>query len=236
MKKTIVGIAANHRLDAGEALHHLSVVYTPDGYVKGVREAGGLPMILPMSGPETAADYVAQVDKLILAGGQNIAPKFYRSTLETEQDDSYLPRDEFELALIEAALLQKKPIFAVCRGMQLLNVAFGGTLIQSLGNRTEIQHMQAPIPITVPTHELRTKKASTLQNVYGEHTQVNSFHNQAIDRLAANFQETAWSPDEVIEGIEDTEHRLLGVQWHPDFAFDALEQERAIFDYVVHEL
>lgn len=96
--------------------------------------------------------------------------------------------------------------------------------------------MQAPIPKEVPTHAIATAEKSMLARVYGQKTKVNSFHHQAVDRLARPLQKTAWSPDGIIEGIEHVDQRLLAVQWHPDFAYDALLQEQAVFKYVVDVL
>ncbi|OTN75667.1 hypothetical protein A5886_000742 [Enterococcus sp. 8G7_MSG3316] len=235
MKRPTIGIAANEVADAGETLHHLPISYTPLGYVRAVQQAGGLPLILPIGDSATAKEYIAQIDKLVLAGGQDVSPKFYGQE-KTINLSSYLQRDEFELALIDEALLQKKPIFAVCRGMQLINVALGGTLLQDISNHSDIVHMQAPIPKEVPTHVIETLDESRLSAIYGRKTHVNSFHHQAVDKLAQGLCKTAWSPDGIIEGLEAAERRIMGVQWHPDFAYDALSQEMAAFRYVVNDL
>lgn len=236
MKRPVIGIAANEIQNSGEVLHELPILYTPIGYVKAVQKAGALALVLPISEKEAAKEYIHQIDKLVLAGGQNVATKFYGQPLATEQDYSFLARDEFELALIDEALRQKKPIFAVCRGMQLLNVAFGGDLQQKIDESNGTRHMQAPIPREIPTHAIQTLEGSMLQSLYGSRNKVNSFHHQAINRLASNFTATAWSPDNIIEGIEDTQHKILAVQWHPDFAYEALVQEMGIFQYVVNHL
>ncbi|MHC5248672.1 gamma-glutamyl-gamma-aminobutyrate hydrolase family protein [Enterococcus sp. LJL120] len=234
MAKPIIGVAANESQNPGTVLYEMPILYTPLGYTKAIQEVGGLAMVLPISEKAAAKEYVSQIDKLVLAGGQNVSPKFYGEAMTTA-DSTFLARDEFELALIEAALLQKKPIFAVCRGMQLLNVALGGTLHQDI-SQMKISHMQDPIPRQVATHEIFTEKGSILNHIYGDQTMVNSFHHQAVDHLATNFKETAWSPDDVIEGIEDRQQHLLGVQWHPDFAYDALPQELSAFRYLVESL
>lgn len=236
MGKPIIGIAANEVYDAGSTLHHLSVSYTPVGYVKAIQKAGGLPMIMPIGDKEMAKEYINQIDKLVLAGGQDVSAKFYKKQPLTPTAENLLIRDEFELALIDEALLQGKPIFAVCRGMQLLNVALGGDLQEDISQASEILHMQTPIPKEVPTHSIFTSENSQLKKIYGTQTKVNSFHHQAVGRLASDFTETAWSPDEIIEGIESKKQRLLAVQWHPDFAYDALPQEMAAFQYVVDKL
>jgi putative glutamine amidotransferase len=235
MRRTIVGIAANEVADAGEKLHGLSITYTPTGYVQGVQKAGGMPLVLPIDTPQMAKEYIEQIDKLILAGGQDVSPHYYKQTRKVAGD--YLEkRDDFELALLEEALKQGKPVFAVCRGMQLMNVFFGGSLKQELHSFTEIMHMQNPIPKEYPSHELLTNENSVLHSIYGTRNQVNSFHNQGIDVLASSFKETAFCTDGLIEGIENADNRLLGVQWHPDFSFQTQPHEMEIFTHVVQTL
>lgn len=240
MERPIIGIAANELDDAGKTLHHLPISYTPAGYVRAVHKAGGLPLVLPVGTPDMASDYVSQIDKLILAGGQNVAPDLYGEKVLVKEAEISKERDRFELALIEEAIKQRKPIFAVCRGMQLINVALGGNLYQDLSNdaHSKIAHMQVPVPRQIPTHKIHTKKETILRRIYGEETLVNSFHFQAIKTLASSFKATAYSEDGLIEGIESTDKQIpfLGVQWHPDFAYEYLEQEMSIFRYAVQEL
>lgn len=107
MRRQIIGISANNILDSGEMLYHLPISYTPDGYVKAVQKAGGLPLVLPVGTKDLAKDYISQVDKLILTGGQDVLPKFYKQA-KTVQGNYSEARDRFELALLEEALLQKK--------------------------------------------------------------------------------------------------------------------------------
>lgn len=235
MGRVVVGIAANESLDAGENLHHLSITYTPSGYVKAVQQAGGLPMVMPIDSADMAKEYVARIDKLILAGGQDVSPRYYKQT-KTVQGSYLEKRDQFELALMDEALKQGKPVFAVCRGMQLMNVFFGGDLKQELHSYTEIAHMQNPIPKEQPAHELLTQKTSILRSIYGKQAEVNSFHNQGVNRVAREFQEAACCSDGLVEAIENKPRRLLGVQWHPDFAFTTQPKEMEVFDYVVNAL
>jgi Predicted glutamine amidotransferases len=234
MPMTVVGIAANEALDAGDKLHHLAISYTPQGYVKGVQAAGGLPMVLPIAEPEYAKEYIARIDKLILAGGQDVSPHYYHKTQVTP--GNYLQtRDRFEMALLEEALKQDKPVFAVCRGMQLMNVYFGGTLKQELADFSDVDHMQK-LPQHVPSHTVLTNQTSALHTIYGTKGYVNSFHHQGVDELARTLNVGATCPDGLIEAIEAPKQRLLGVQWHPDFAYQTQKEEQAIFDYVVHNL
>ena len=116
MAKVIVGITGNEK--EMPAMSGIKYVAVAQDLSEGVKQAGGLPIVIPIGKPELAKDYVDMVDKLILSGGQHVDPRFYGQEKEIDSDDYSLARDQFELALIKEALRQKKPIFAVCRGMQ----------------------------------------------------------------------------------------------------------------------
>ena len=238
--KPIIGISANEIADAGEVLHHLPVTYLPAGYVKAVQEVGGMPLVLPISDKLDAKRYVDMIDKLILTGGQNVSENFYTDIDVDESPLAMLERDEFELALIEEAIKQKKPIFGVCRGMQLINVYFGGTLHKdlSLRNPEPVKHMQAPVERWVATHDVELEDDSKVLSIYGKITQVNSFHFQSIDKLGKGLKITAKSPDGIIESVESISDNppILGVQWHPDFSYDVLTHEKEVFRFVVEKL
>lgn len=127
-----IGIAANQLLRATETFQGNQVTYTPQGFVNAVQQAGGLPLLLPISSTESARDYIQLVDKLLLAGGQDVSPSFYNEAPHPKLTETNLNRDLFEQALINEALKQNKPILAVCRGMQLLNVTLGGIFTKTL--------------------------------------------------------------------------------------------------------
>ncbi|MGY3765203.1 gamma-glutamyl-gamma-aminobutyrate hydrolase family protein [Vagococcus vulneris] len=235
MKKIKIGIAINEIQDAGDILHNLPISYIPSGYVKAVQNAGGLPILLPISSPQDATDYVSSIDKLILAGGQNVNPEYYNEQPIFDKSLMHNQRDSFELALIDEAFKQKKPILAICRGMQLLNVKLGGTLFQDISQDEVIKHMQAPLSRELLTHDVITEYESVLNDLYGDTTKVNSFHFQSIKLLGKNVRVTAKSQDEIIEGIEseDNSKRFIGVQWHPDFVYNTEEKEQKLFNYFV---
>lgn len=234
--KPRIGIAGSQRTMVEGETHWLS--YTPRNFVTGLTRAGGLPFVLPVGEPEDAPSYMANVDKLLLAGGQDVDPRLYHALPEAQLKALDVPRDHFELALIAAALEQGKPIFAVCRGMQLLNVALGGSLVQDLSLREEntLKHDQFPTPFAQPTHPVMIKEDSLLSTLLPASYQVNSFHHQTIHRLGSGLTVTATAPDGVIEGIEDQTRRLLGVQWHPELSCETIATEQGLFDYFVHSL
>lgn len=237
--KKIIGISANEIIDPGETLYNLPISYLPAGYVRAVQEVGGLPLVLPLGKAEDAKSYVSLIDKLMLTGGQNVTPSLYlKDEKALNEQLSLLERDLFEMALIEEAIKQKKPIFGVCRGMQLINVYLGGTLHQDLSLRQPepIPHMQDPIERWIATHDIFLERDSLLTPIYGEKATVNSFHFQSVKKVGKDLKVTAKSEDGVIESIESSSdnHKILGVQWHPDFAYQTLKQEKDVFDFVVN--
>lgn len=229
MAKVIVGITGNEK--EMPAMSGIKYVAVARDLSEAVKEAGGLPIVIPIGQPELAKDYIDMIDKLVLSGGQNVDPRFYGEEKEINSDDYLLARDEFELALIREALKQGKPIFAVCRGMQLLNVALGGTLQQSVED-----HWQEEVEGT--SHSLQIRPHSRVSKLFQEGTSINSLHRQRIKDLAPGLVATALDPrDGTIEAYESQSgHSLLGIQWHPEFLIEKCESNRRLFRYLVHQL
>ncbi|HEM4716521.1 TPA: gamma-glutamyl-gamma-aminobutyrate hydrolase family protein, partial [Streptococcus suis] len=194
----------------------------------GVRQAGGVPMVIPMGTPDLAKDYINMIDKLILSGGQHVDPSLYGQERLIDSNDYLLERDAFELALIEEALRQGKPIFAVCRGMQLLNVALGGSLEQEVAH-----HWQEGIAGT--SHRLQVKPKSRIGQLFTQGSPINSFHQQRIKELAPGLVATGLDPrDGTIEAYESRGNQaLFGIQWHSEFLYNDCKQHRDLFQYLV---
>ncbi|MGT2749987.1 gamma-glutamyl-gamma-aminobutyrate hydrolase family protein [Streptococcus orisasini] len=229
--KPIIGISGNERPHA--KFPDILWSYTPSGYVKGVQNAGGLPLVIPVSEPDFAASYVSMIDKLILTGGQNVDPVFYGEEKNTSDDDFYLARDLFEFALVEETIKQKKPIFSVCRGTQLMNIALGGTLNQ------DIEHHWQDEPSDYLSQNMLVKTGTALEKIYGTSTSINSFHHQSIRRLADNLEVIAYDPvDDTVEAVVSTNPDItfLGVQWHPELLLESRTEDQRLFEYVVKEL
>lgn len=237
---TIIGIAGNQIIQSVDVFNGNHVTYTPQGFITAIQKAGGLPIVLPIGSQETAETYISTIDKLLLAGGQDISPDFFGEEPHPKLEETNRNRDLFEIALIKEAIKQQKPIFAVCRGMQLLNVVLGGTLYQDLSLHPDwkVKHEQQPTQPQFATHEILIEKDSSLSQLFGEKYRVNSYHHQAINRLAAPLKISAKSSDGLVESIEsiDVTQRLLGVQWHPELCFDLETKEFKLFDYFVNQL
>lgn len=232
MTKPLIGIFANQRLNI--ALDNIPWTYAPTGFAKGVEAVGGVPVLFPMTTQDDLLEtYLKLVDKVILIGGQNIDPKFYGQEKAAFEDDYSLERDLCELKVIELARQYQKPLFTVCRGTQLVNVAMGGSLHQDIPG-----HWQTDLP-HITTHDIAIDEHSQLAKVYGPHTPINSYHRQAIDVLANGLRVVARATDDqTIEAIEatDPDFRYLGVQWHPELLHQVSPGDLKLFDYVVNHL
>ncbi|HFI0595095.1 TPA: gamma-glutamyl-gamma-aminobutyrate hydrolase family protein [Streptococcus suis] len=231
MSQPIIGISGNH-YKTGDYTEPL-LSYTQTCLVNAIEDAGGIPLILPVTRPELAEQYMKLVDKLILTGGQNVEPIHYQEKLLINSSNYFPERDRFELALIEAAHHQEKPIFGICRGLQIYNVAQGGNLHQEISG-----HWQENTG-NQPSQDLYFPIESQLSQIYAQEPTVNSFHRQAINKLAPSLEIIALSPDkQTIEAVQSTRdsHTFLGVQWHPELLYGERETENRLFDYIVNHL
>ncbi|SET73471.1 putative glutamine amidotransferase [Enterococcus malodoratus] len=239
MKKNIIGIAANQHYQNNQDFFDQQFTYSPQGFIDGVHQAGGVPILLPISDPELASDYIASIDKLLLAGGQDVTPFLYGEEPHPKLGPTSIARDSFEMALIKEAIKQGKPIFTICRGTQLLNVTLGGTLYQDLSQYPdwEVKHDMFPTVPDFGLHSITVKADSSLAPLFGEREQVNSYHHQAIKELAESLVPIAWAHDGIIEAIEsrETNTKILGVQWHPELTPKNDPKEQSLFDYFVNE-
>lgn len=217
--KPIIGIAGYILTRIDNHLLNFEVNQSPRSVTTSIHKAGGLPVILPLSKPIEAERYVDMIDALVLTGGSDVDPLLYGEEPDLKIGKIDPDRDAFELALIEEAWRQKKPIFAICRGLQLLNVAFGGSLYQDLSQypSLDVNHLQ-PTYWDYPTHSIEIDEQSWLGKTVGPKTVINSYHHQAIKGLADVFEAVAWSDDRIIEAIEskDKSQKVVAIQWHPE--------------------
>jgi putative glutamine amidotransferase len=195
---------------------------TPRGYVDAVQRAGGLAILFPVD--PTAADdadaWLDLVDGLVLAGGADVDPDAYGREPHPETKGTVPERDTFEIALARRAIERDLPFLGICRGMQVMNVARGGTLIQHLPDtHGHDEHRRVLGTFEGADHDVRLESGSLAARAAGEELHpTKSHHHQAIDRLGEGFSVTGWSTlDDLPEAIEDPERRfVLGVQWHPE--------------------
>ncbi|MGE5286111.1 MAG: gamma-glutamyl-gamma-aminobutyrate hydrolase family protein [Micromonosporaceae bacterium] len=191
-------------------------VVSPASYARAVHRAGGIPVILPPIPGNGVADLVGRLNGLILSAGGDVDPKLYGAARHelTEEPDSR--RDRFELAMIRAAVEAGLPFVAICRGMQILNVALGGTLNQHVPDL--VGHKgHAPGPGHTGTHSVRISGDCKLGRIMGTTASVSASHHQAVERLGDGLVTVAWADDQIVEGVELQGHPFgIGVQWRPE--------------------
>ena len=207
------------------------VSYTRQSFIDVFQELGHTVIILPVDQPENAKNYLKIVDKIVLTGGADISPHLYGEEPDSKLETTDPIRDHFEFAAIEAALEAKKPILGICRGLQLLNVYFGGTLYQDLSQtKSQIKHRQSPTPQEIPTHHVIVEKNSTL-GFLPETYMVNSFHHQVVKDLGQGLRAIAHGTDGLVEAIENKEKQILAVQWHPECTWQTENFDKKIFEH-----
>lgn len=214
---------------------HIGTYFT--AFAECVAAAGGIPVAVPFAAG--AADLVDRLDGLIVTGGQDVHPARWGGTSEVDpsvdprwdHDAHDAERDSYEGALISAGVDAGIPVLGVCRGHQLLNVVFGGTLIEHLadGPITHSTRHAAPTDGD-PPHVVEFAAGSVLHEVYGRRRVVNSWHHQAVDRLGRGLRATGRTPDGVIESVALGDRPVVGVQWHPEWS---ATQPDPIFDWLV---
>lgn len=200
-------------------------------YVQAITQAGGIPLLIPfLREPIMIQKIVEQCAGLLLTGGEDIDPFYYK-----EEPSPYLgkiipERDEIELKVFDLFLQQNKPIIAICRGCQLMNIALGGSLYQDIPSEIQsvINHKQKA-PRGYGTHTIDIKKGTLLYRIVGEEKiRVNSYHHQSVKKICPPLVSSAFSMDGVIEAIESKHHPfLLGVQWHPE-GMSILQDKHAV--------
>ncbi|MBE3590161.1 MAG: gamma-glutamyl-gamma-aminobutyrate hydrolase family protein [Firmicutes bacterium] len=231
--KPIIGITAERGVDARGRVH----LGQSETYVAAVTRAGGAPVLLPpLADEDTARALARALDGLLLSGGEDVDPARFGEAPHPDLGSVDPDRDLTEIALIDEARRRGLPIFAICRGIQVLNVAFGGTLVQDLRAQRPgaIQHAQKG-PRWHLGHTVEIRPGTRLAGLLGEGVRgVNSFHHQAVERVGEGLVVAATAPDGVVEAVEAPGGAwILGVQWHPEGLVDRHPQFMALFEAFV---
>ena len=202
-------------------------------YVGAIEKSGGVPILLPYSkNADIISSYVRLCDGFLFVGGVDISPSYYDEKILNDTVGVCKERDEFDFAVIKEVFKTSKPILAICRGIQLVNVAMGGTLIQDIPTQinSQILHKQREGRYEF-SHGVSIEKNSPLYEIVKlDNLRVNSFHHQAIAKLGKNLSVMAKSEDGIIEAVCGVGDRYIrAYQWHAELLFDVDESARQIF-------
>lgn len=221
LKRPLIGCATYQKVLNQESLFEMCGLMPT--YIRAIVAAGGLPVLIPLELKEDdLAGIFERVDGVLIPGGGDIRPSLYGG------DDTFPTlygiddrRDFAEFWLVQQAVEQEKPLFCICRGHQVFNVALGGTLWEDIASQTQttVKHDNfKSAPGDYLAHEVRLMPNSHLSATFAEECiPVNSLHHQGIKKLAPALTATAYAPDGLIEGVEMSDHRFaVGVQWHPE--------------------
>lgn len=202
-----------------------------DTYIRAVRLSGGCPVLIPLLPPEfEVEDFLKICDGFLFPGGGDFSPLLFHEDPVPGIGETNLEVDVFQIRLAENVLAAKKPVLGICRGMQVMNAACGGSMYQDLLPHSPIQHMQTTQNRSDVWHKVTVNKGSFLHSVTGDAIYTNSFHHQGVHAPGDGVIPCAFTSDGVVEAIEIKEHPFaLGVQWHPEAMFFSSPCMRELF-------
>jgi putative glutamine amidotransferase len=233
--RPLIGITCSREVGGAWGLYSRGhfMDYTYDDYSRAIHSCGGAPILIPVAqNRDSLGTVLDRSDGLLLSGGPDINPKFYREEPISGLGEIDEALDRMELEATKMALDRGVPIFAVCRGIQVLNVALGGTLYQDIANqvRESINHTQRADK-SINTHSIKIERKTLLYDLFKTgKIWVNGKHHQAIKDLAPGLNISARASDGIIEAVEITENKFtLGVQWHPEGSWEVDPYSKRLF-------
>lgn len=212
--------------------------YVPSSYLNAVESCGGIPLILPITSDEAFYHTYTQIcHGFLFCGGDDINPLLFGEEPRTSQGSYDTHTDTFHLSFMKYILHSHLPVLAICRGMQILNVALGGTVYQDISFRPSpsLNHMQITKDRSDTCHRIAIAPGSMLHSILSDSVLVNSYHHQSIHILGQGLKISAIASDGIIEAIETTDHTFVcGVQWHPECMLHSSPCMKCIFDSLIN--
>ena len=232
MLNILVGLSTNHKNGSS---------YIPNSYINAVINAGGTPVLIPITNNSEVLDSILfQIDALILPGGGDVDASFFNEELHPSVESTDIERDKLEIELVQKAYNRNIPIFGICRGHQVINIALGGNIYQDIPSQvpnSKINHNQTE-ERKIGTHKVNILPESQLHQILGAvEVLTNTFHHQALKDIPQTLRAVAWSEDGLNEAIESTEGKsIIGVQWHPEnMAVAENDTMKRLFNHIVDE-
>ncbi len=222
-QRPLIGLDCRYEADEKYEVRDQIGVYAT--YYRALTSAGALPVLIPVVDDRSVlSEYLALMDGFVFTGGLDVPPAAYGQEKHPATKECHPKRFAYDKLLAEQVLQRDIPVLAICLGQQLINVVYGGTLIQHI--ETEIRHTRVD-PGQDSFHSVTIEEHSLLHRILGAtHLEVNSSHHQALDKLAPGLRVLARAPDGVIEAVQMTDRRFfIGVQWHPERLMDRREQQ-----------
>jgi putative glutamine amidotransferase len=241
-KKPIIGISTNFSKIMDKPFNEYDKIFINSGYIDVIIQAGGVPLLLPMNADSKTTDQLlALVDGVLLSGGQDVHPSHYNEELHPLLGITAEQRDAHEMHIVKVAYAEKKPILGICRGLQLINVVFGGTLYQDLSQHGPDSKLGHSLDERTETtlHPIEVVPGTALHTIFGNSRVVtNSYHHQAIKKLAPGFTVSARAEDGVIEAVENIspDGWVIAVQWHPEMMVKEHPAMGKLFDAFIAQI